>query len=120
MVVGYRAFHAHIPTSCTVVLRSTTDPPGQRTQHHLDAILDLEGRYQETPDAHDTWTLATFGSYEESEHTPLHDAFVMLTARFGLALYVGLNNVLYREGIPLLAHATEFLTNRRQTVYSLA
>jgi hypothetical protein len=56
--------------------------------------------------------------------TPYHDPFLSLAAKFGLRCYLeselNTGKYPYKDGIPLLSYAVEFLANRRSSVYPLS
>ncbi|KAJ5563935.1 hypothetical protein N7513_000177 [Penicillium frequentans] len=76
---------------------------------------------------HDHWARSLFSSYEKRKNMSFPNAFLSLSAKFGLA-------TLIRErfweddsvsqgsdsGIPLLSHSIELLASRRQSVYPLS
>lgn len=73
------------------------------------------------PEPIDNWARSSFGSYEERGKTEFHQPFLSLATKFGIQQYVEQKlPVPYIAGIPLLTYATEFLVDRRKTVYPLS
>ncbi|KAF9070666.1 hypothetical protein BDP27DRAFT_1323229 [Rhodocollybia butyracea] len=72
----------------------------------------------------DNWARNTFWTYEMRGKMVFHDPFLSLATKFGLVHYVDAKLATgefgYKGGIPLLTYATEYLFNRRQSIYPLS
>lgn len=75
----------------------------------------------------DTWSRATFSSYEKRNRAPIPHPFLALCTKFGLTSFLSstLSSSLHAEdeeanGKPLLGYALEFLTSRQLTIYPLS
>lgn len=76
---------------------------------------------------HDHWARSLFSSYERRKNLSFPNAFLSLSAKFGLATLVREriredDSILSGSdsAIPLLSHAIELLASRRQSVYPLS
>lgn len=77
----------------------------------------------------DHWARNAFGSYEERNKNIISYPFLALATKFGLREYVMTkvqwfkhngSDLGYKGGRPLLSYATDFLINRRKTVFPLS
>jgi hypothetical protein len=75
----------------------------------------------------DHWAQSLFSSYKKRKNLSFPNAFLSLSANFGLATLVRKriceDNSLSQSsdsGIPLLSHSIELLASRRQSVYPLS
>lgn len=104
---------------------SPTSPP-ELAHSLIDALEStLSASYlHKSTQAQDHWARNAFGSYEERSklNAPISHPFLSLCTKFGLEKYVvsKLSSLEYHGGKPLLGYATEFLVNRKHTVFPLS
>ncbi|KAI4157981.1 MAG: hypothetical protein LQ342_007841 [Letrouitia transgressa] len=115
--------HARFSQSC---LSSTSTSIQNSLLNTLNTTLNRSWRSR---GPHDTWSRATFSSYEKRNRAPIPHPFLALCTKFGLTSFLSstLSSPLPAEeegqggeGKPLLSYALEFLTSRQLTIYPLS
>ncbi|KAF3934822.1 hypothetical protein ABW19_dt0200473 [Dactylella cylindrospora] len=107
--------------------RYATSVPPQELTAVMDELYSTQSQYwfQKDPDdPNDNWVRNTFATFEERKNTIFHEPFLSLAAKFGLRDYViqkvKSENIRHISGRPLLSYATDYLINRRSSIYPLS